>query len=152
MSAPQVHCLQQSGFEEPSGDLHAGRRGRALGLSGTSDCRAFALGYTFTLEGFPRNDMNDSYLLIDIQHTPLARGSYGSGENVSGFEYSSRFACISQSIPFRPARVTLRPSVRGSQTAVGVGPKGEEIWVDQYGMVKVQFYSDRKGKENEQSS
>lgn len=123
-----------------------------LVCSGTSDCRAFASGYTFTLEGFPRKDMNDSYLLRDIQHMASARGSYGSGDNAGGFEYSNRFACISQSIPFRPARVTPRPFVQGSQTAVVVGPKDEEIWVDQYGRVKVQFYWDREGKKNEQSS
>jgi type VI secretion system secreted protein VgrG len=33
-----------------------------------------------------------------------------------------------------------------------VGKEGEEIWVDQLGSVKVQFYWDREGKKNEQSS
>jgi type VI secretion system secreted protein VgrG len=42
--------------------------------------------------------------------------------------------------------------VQGTQTAVVVGPKGEEIFTDKYGRVKVQFHWDREGKNNEESS
>jgi type VI secretion system secreted protein VgrG len=42
--------------------------------------------------------------------------------------------------------------VQGIQTAVVTGPGGEEIYVDKYGRVKVQFFWDRKGKKNESSS
>ena len=40
----------------------------------------------------------------------------------------------------------------GSQTAVVVGQSGEEIWTDSQGRVKVQFYWDRNGKKNDDSS
>ncbi|OZA79188.1 MAG: hypothetical protein B7X76_09335 [Azorhizobium sp. 39-67-5] len=40
----------------------------------------------------------------------------------------------------------------GPQTALVVGPSGEEIYCDKYGRIKVQFYWDRLGKKNEQSS
>src|SRR6185437_13941270 len=50
------------------------------------------------------------------------------------------------------ARVTPRPVVQGAQTAVVVGKSGEEIWVDKYGRVMVQFFWDRKGKSDEHSS
>jgi len=40
----------------------------------------------------------------------------------------------------------------GLQSAMVVGSGGEEIWVDKYGRVKVQFFWDRQGKKNEQSS
>src|SRR5262249_3896178 len=53
---------------------------------------------------------------------------------------------------FRPARTTHRPTVGGPQTAVVVGPSGEEIYCDKYGRVKVQFHWDRYGKKNENSS
>jgi type VI secretion system secreted protein VgrG len=53
---------------------------------------------------------------------------------------------------FRPARITPRPTVGGPQTAVVVGPGGEEIWCDKYGRIKVQFHWDRYGKKNENSS
>jgi type VI secretion system secreted protein VgrG len=42
--------------------------------------------------------------------------------------------------------------MRGTQTAIVVGPAGEEIHVDKYGRVKVQFHWDREGKYDEHSS
>ena len=44
---------------------------------------------------------------------------------------------------FRPQRLTPKPFVQGPQTAVVVGPAGEEIYTDKYGRVKVQFHWDR---------
>jgi type VI secretion system secreted protein VgrG len=48
--------------------------------------------------------------------------------------------------------MTPKPSVQGCQTALVVGPAGEEIYTDKYGRVKVQFHWDRKGANNENSS
>ena len=53
---------------------------------------------------------------------------------------------------FRPLRRTPRPIMRGPQTAVVVGPAGEEIHTDKYGRVKVQFHWDRYGGKDEKSS
>jgi type VI secretion system secreted protein VgrG len=53
---------------------------------------------------------------------------------------------------FRPKRITPKPFVQGPQTAVVVGPGGEEIYTDKYGRVKVQFHWDRRGKKDENSS
>ncbi len=55
-------------------------------------------------------------------------------------------------MPFRPPRTTPRPVIQGSQTAEVVGVKGEEIFTDKYGRVKVQFHWDREGKRDENSS
>src|SRR5207244_1037045 len=66
--------------------------------------------------------------------------------------YTNRFTCIPDSVVFRPARATPRPVVRGPQPAVVVGPKGEEIYTDKYGRIKVQFFWDREGKKDENSS
>ena len=40
----------------------------------------------------------------------------------------------------------------GTQTALVVGPAGEEIWTDELGRVRVQFDWDRLGEHNEKSS
>jgi len=40
----------------------------------------------------------------------------------------------------------------GVQSAIVVGPEGEEIYTDDYGRVKVQFYWDREGQSDEHSS
>jgi type VI secretion system secreted protein VgrG len=58
-------------------------------------------------------------------------------------QLSLSLAAIPASQQFRPPRRTPRPFVQGPQTAVVVGPSGEEIFTDKYGRVKVQFHWDR---------
>ena len=123
-----------------------------LVVSGSGVCRAFTTGYKFTLEDHYRKDMNDAYVLTEIRHLASAGGSYSFAENVEAEQYSNQFTCIPAGVPFRPARITPNPFVQGPQTALVVGKSGEEIWVDKYGRVKVQFYWDRLGKKDENSS
>jgi type VI secretion system secreted protein VgrG len=66
--------------------------------------------------------------------------------------YANDFTCIPKRVPYRPERITPRPFVQGPQTAIVTGPGGEEIYVDNYGRVKVQFHWDRLGEKNENSS
>ena len=120
---------------------------------GASMCRNFRSGFLFTLEDHYRRDWNQSYLITALQHTAAQAGNYevgaAGGEEMT---YRNSFECIPASTPFRPPRVTPEPFVQGCQTAVVVGPGGEEIYTDKYGRVKVQFYWDREGKKNENSS
>ncbi|HCF2594758.1 TPA: type VI secretion system tip protein VgrG, partial [Pseudomonas aeruginosa] len=53
---------------------------------------------------------------------------------------------------FRPPQTPPKPRIRGTQSAVVTGPKGEEIHCDRYGRVKVQFHWDREGQADEQTS
>jgi type VI secretion system secreted protein VgrG len=123
-----------------------------LVISGSSLCRAFTSGYKFDLEDHYRDDMNDSYILTEIQHVASEGGSYNLTGGGVGESYTNHFTCIPADVPYRPARITPKPFVQGPQTAVVVGKAGEEIWVDNYGRVIVQFYWDRQGKKNENSS
>ena len=59
---------------------------------------------------------------------------------------------IPASVSYRPERITPKPRTTGPQTAVVVGPPGEEIWTDQYGRIKVQFFWDRLGRFDHNSS
>jgi type VI secretion system secreted protein VgrG len=119
--------------------------------SGSSNCRAFASGYRFDLSGHPTDSMNKSYLLTQVQHSASVPENYDS-RHAQQEQYSNHFVCIPYSVPFRPLRVTRKPFVRGPQTAVVVGKSGEEIWTDKYSRVKVQFFWDREGKMDENSS
>ena len=56
---------------------------------------------------------------------------------------------ISQNIKIVLVGTTRKPDVQGPQTAVVVGPVGEEIYTDEYGRIKVQFHWDRHGKGDE---
>jgi type VI secretion system secreted protein VgrG len=120
--------------------------------TGSSNCRGFIAGFRFDLEGHSRKDMNKSYVLTEVHHSASVGESYYDDSPSDGEHYSNHFACIPNTVPFRPARITPKPFVQGPQTALVVGKSGEEIWVDKYGRVKVQFHWDREGKNNENSS
>jgi type VI secretion system secreted protein VgrG len=62
------------------------------------------------------------------------------------------FGAIPSATPFRPARKTKRPVIGGPHTALVVGKEGEEIWTDKYGRIRVQFFWDRLGKKDENST
>ena len=117
-------------------------------IIGSSNCRAFTSGRRFKLDSFYRSDMNNKeYVLRSIEH-----GAEQGWENKSEISYSNSFTCIPFDVPFRPPRLTPKPVVQGSQTAIVVGPKGDEIYTDEHGRVKVQFHWDREGKKDENSS
>jgi type VI secretion system secreted protein VgrG len=53
---------------------------------------------------------------------------------------------------FRPPRLTPRVTMPGPQSAIVVGPQGEEIHADDFGRVKVHFHWDRYDESNEKST
>lgn len=118
-----------------------------------SDCRAFSVGQTFSLADHFRDDQNQDYVITAIRHEARHDVAYTSGSAISPDPvYENSFECIPSSTPIRPPRRTPVPVVQGCHTAVVVGPGGEEIFTDKYGRVKVQFFWDREGKTNENSS
>jgi type VI secretion system secreted protein VgrG len=115
--------------------------------------RALLPGYTFALKEHPTESVNREYLVTRIVHT--ARQPQSAQEEAGaeyGIEYRAEVRTIPSDVPFRPPRITPRPVVRGTQTAVVVGPSGEEIYTDKYGRVKVQYFWDREGVYDENSS
>ena len=114
---------------------------------GTGHCCTFMPGHKFTLDGHDVDSENVGYVLTLVEHT-ASDGSYQGG----GTEYANSFACMPEGVVFRPQRSTRKPFVQGPQTAVVVGPAGEEIYTDKYGRVKVHFHWDRYDKKDENSS
>ena len=119
-------------------------------VRGEGTCRTLASGYRFDLKEHYRRDANQAYQLLSVHHSARA-GDYSTW-NEAPFEYGVDFVAIPHKVPFHPPRMTPKPVVEGSQTALVVGKAGEEIWVDKHGRVKVQFYWDREGKKDENSS
>src|ERR1017187_1698277 len=113
-----------------------------------SNCRQIVSGHKFTLERHFEGD--GSWVVYQVGHTASEAADVRSGEG--GFTYQNHFSCFPVALPFRPPRVTPIPTVRGTQTAVVVGPPGEEIFTDKYSRIKVQFHWDREGKNNSDSS
>ncbi len=135
-------------------------------VSGTSHCKTWLAGGKFKIavppdvlskkpnaKAHPVDDeIGNEYVITAITHQAIEPLQYeGSGGSVAE-EYSNSYTCIPSDVEFRPARITPKPLVSGIQTAVVVGPSGEEIHTEEYGRVKVQFHWDRYGKRDEKSS
>ena len=118
---------------------------------GDCNVREIAVGRLFTLTNAPRRDQEREYLIAGAAYDLQEAGSEGvaGGEEAT---FRCQFTVLPSTQQFRPARITERPVVRGPQTAMVVGPAGEELWTDKHGRVKVQFHWDRYGKRDENSS
>lgn len=120
-------------------------------LSGSTTSHALLVGHLFKLTRHPRADQNAEYLCLHSRLSlRLAPSESAGAGGADRFECS--FAAQPSQQPFRAPRRTPKPFVQGPQTALVVGPGGEEIFTDKYGRVKVQFHWDRYGKKNDKSS
>jgi type VI secretion system secreted protein VgrG len=125
--------------KKPDGDASAKVRieeeeATASVASGTSTCRSFSPGYTFKIKSHPNSaERGKKYLLTKVIHRASIRGAYeASAQAGSGFEYENSFESVPSETVWRPVRNTAWPA--GTvQTALVVGPSGEEIYTDQYG-------------------
>ncbi|MGX9147711.1 type VI secretion system Vgr family protein [Mesorhizobium sp. 128a] len=101
---------------------------------------------------------SDRFLAVATDFTVIAevadnRTGIASAEREAAcFLYHSTVEAIPATTQYRPPRRTPAPVIRGPQTAVVVGAKGETIATDEYGRIKVQFFWDREGKKDENSS
>lgn len=151
-------------------------------MSGIANHRRIALGHTFNLYNYPREDQNQQYLLTSVhyefeENARVSQGKVGKGmaQIAASVDPSDPFGATvgsslaptlaehpgsvqririnahPTSVPYRPQRKTTKPRPH-VQTAVVVGPPGEEIWVDEFGRIKVQFHWDRLGTFDENSS
>ena len=97
-------------------------------------------------------DFSKQYLIVGASYS-LSIDQYETGDVAKTDQpYRARSWLLDSQTQFRPARRERKPVMHGPQTAVVVGPPGEEIWTDQFGRVMVQFDWDRRGVHNEKSS
>lgn len=122
----------------------------ALHIGGQTNTATLCPGYTFTLER--HINANGKYLLVEVTHRAELPSNYRSDRNATGFRYENEFACLPEGLSFRPQRTTPRPRVMGLQTATVVGPQGDQLFLDRYGRIKVQFHWDREGQNDGNSS
>jgi type VI secretion system secreted protein VgrG len=120
-------------------------------IQGFGEVRGAAPGRLFTLKRHPRADQNREYLITGAHYT-LRDNSYEADADAGTLTWRVNIDALPTSETYRPQRLTPKPHSMGPETAVVVGPPGEEIHTDEYGRVKVQFHWDRYGKKNDQSS
>ncbi len=121
----------------------------AVVIRAKSNVKHMASGFKFTLQRHFSGD--GDYVVTQARHQGTFGADYRSGKEQL-LTYENDLSCIPAALPFRPRRLTPKPVVQGTQTAVVVGPKGEEIFTDKFGRVKVQFHWDRAGQNDENSS
>lgn len=121
--------------------------------------RTFKLGGHFSAEVKPPAPGEDrkpsigarDYLIVSVEHT--ASNNYPAGADGKS-EYTNSIVCIRRDIRWRPGRQhNSEPCAHpGVQTAIVVGPPGEEIYTDELSRVKLQFHWDRLGQFDQASS
>lgn len=121
-------------------------------VRGTTNARGMVTGGKFTLAKNPDTTQNSEYLVVaTTTGFNLVEGRADSRE-LALDELTCELTAIPGNTQFRLEQITPWPRMRGPQTAKVVGASGEEITTDQYGRIKVQFYWDRLGKSDENSS
>ena len=119
---------------------------------GESVCRGFNPGFKFKLDKHHNSaEEGKGYVVTGVRHQARVGSTYVGGETASDI-YRNSFTCIPDSVTYRPPRTTRKPLIHGLQTAVVTGPPGDEIHLDKYGRVKVQFHWDRLGKKDDKTT
>ncbi|MFA9950053.1 type VI secretion system Vgr family protein [Dentiradicibacter hellwigii] len=112
----------------------------------TGKVRGALPGYRFTLRNHPREEQNRELLVVraDYRATDNDYEAWGEREE-AGYQVIVKAQPADKG--YRPL-ARSGPRARGPETAVVVGPAGEEIHTDEYGRVKVHFHWDRYGKKD----
>ena len=99
----------------------------------------------------PESITDREYLIISVEH--IASNNYQAGPSAPS-HYTNNLMCVRRDIRWRPGRsYNSTPCiVAGVQTALVVGPAGEEIHTDALGRIRLQFHWDRLGTFDERSS
>ncbi len=119
--------------------------------SGKSTYSTFVPGAKFTMSKHEvSSEQGKQYVLQRVEHSGRDESHLGN-ENAEIF-YRNTFTALPATRAFHPPPITRRPLIPGPQTALVVGPSGEEIYCDKYGRVRLQFYWDRLGKKDDTSS
>lgn len=120
--------------------LESHRTGRRV-VRMESNAIDLAPGKTFTIEQHPRRDLASKLVVASMSLKGRQDGEYE-------FHVEAYFA----DDPVRPLAITPRPRILGVQSAIVVGPSGEEIHTDEFGRVRVQFHWDREHAYSDESS
>ena len=120
-------------------------------IDAQSNCSSFYAGGAFKLAKHALKSEKGKYILVSVTHS-VADTSYLVSSASESEGYSNSFKCMPSDVHFRPPQKHKRPVMQGPQTAIVVGPAGEEIYIDEHGRIKVQFIWDREGKKDENST
>jgi len=114
-------------------------------FSGSSTAVSLTPGFICEVTDHHVAKFNQEYVVYDLEH-------YYSFSHSSGFTYRNKFRAFEKGKEFRPQRITPRPRIHGTQTAIVTCPSGEEIFRNEHCSVKVHFHWDQMGKKDDKDS
>ncbi|MEQ1759503.1 MAG: type VI secretion system tip protein VgrG [Vicinamibacterales bacterium] len=152
----EVFDYPGSYVKKPEGQIYSAVRIEEYGaqfeaVNASTNARGLSVGHLVKVHDHPRRDQNAEYLVLSANYD-LEFSDYEAIPDRGGSGYACTFTAMPSKQQFRASRLTPKPVMQGPQTAVVVGPPGEEIHTDKYGRVKVQFHWDRYGKRDQNSS
>jgi type VI secretion system secreted protein VgrG len=129
-----------------------GARAQASG-----NLRGMVPGCSFKLQKHPHQKANTEYLIMDTRLLieDVAQDSQigeASPSRKQQWKVEVEFTAHPMAEPLRPPPTRVKPFTRGPQSALVVGPAGQNIWTDELGRIKVQFPWDRIGSKNQHST
>jgi type VI secretion system secreted protein VgrG len=149
---PHLYQLQKEGSRYANLQLLRQLTFRSL-IEAESDVARFLPSYTFRIHEHPRDDVNSGWWVVSVRHEGKQSGVLEhEAPDEPGLEYRSQVTAIPEMTRFIPALEHPKTLVPGEQTAIVTGPKGEEIYPDKYGRVKVQFFWDREGQRDDKTT
>lgn len=104
-----------------------------------SNCIELMPGKLFELSEHPSSSMNDRWQVVRITHHGTLPQSLDNESDDTAAGLTNCFTFIPAKTEWRPPFVH-KPLADGDETATVVGPKGEEIYVNDDGAVKVHFH------------
>ncbi len=143
----------QEGRFVPVRVVHQAINARALGPSANSPVEGLVRGAALAIhEAIRTRDAIHGYdAWTETELRELITYTMGAFRAEQPVPYRCVFECVKDDVPARPPRPAREPR-NVTETATVVGPRGEEIYTDRYGRVKIQFHWDRGGKWDEHSS
>ncbi len=123
-------------------------------LEGQGAAATFTPGHRFTVSEHPIEAVQGTtHVLTEVEHVVYDRTHFTYRQDNEGKpSYRNSFRAIPSTRIARAPVARPRPLAGGPQTALVVGPAGDEIHTDKYGRIRIQFFWDRYGKKNETSS
>ncbi len=118
-------------------------------LFGSTRGRRLVPGHVFVLGRHPVDRLNREWAVTKLSMKLTRPRSQGGNDGPEEFE--AHFECV-------PADVLLRPPVperrvrQVSETATVVGPRGEAVFPDEHGRIKVKFHWDLSARDDETAS
>jgi type VI secretion system secreted protein VgrG len=154
---PLLHYEYPGGFTAVAdAKRRANARMRALRADadvcqGSSSAIGLRCAVPFSVDGTAEGCLSGDFVVTQL----LSSGrQHPEGESES-YACKNEFTGIPKDAPFAPQRLAHHPRIRGIQTVVVTGPSSsqdETVHVDKYARVKVRFFWDRLGQQDEHSS